>query len=485
MNVPKVFISYSWTSPDFENVVLGLATSLREDGVDAILDKWDLKEGQDADMFMEQMVSDPTVTKVLIICDKLYAEKSNKRTGGVGTEAQIISKRIYEQQDESKFVVATFELNPETEKPYLPIYYTSRKYIDFTNQSKYNEKYEELLRWIFNKPLYTKPIIGKVPDFIVDDERITLGTSTHYKRLMYSLQDGKSNCTGLLKEYLEIYANNLDRFRVNYNYTSQRDIASNIDKSIDNMLNCRNEWVEVIDKVCLFNPSEVNISLINHFFERIFYYGKYKDGNLVSEGLVTDNFKFIITELFLYYIAILLKRELFSTIHSVLSSRFYDENANSVYSTYDFRQFKFYPESLDVLNSQCNQQRISPLGYRLFYRADKNVIIKGIDLCQADFFLFIYSLLNCAPEMYCNYWYPSLLIYSGRSFSSSPFEVFARAESRRYFERLREALDITYKDELTECIKNLQQKDLNYINFSNGYNYNIAVLANVNNIATK
>jgi len=38
---------------------------LRESGVDVILDKWDLREGHDAYAFMEKMVTDPQIKKVL------------------------------------------------------------------------------------------------------------------------------------------------------------------------------------------------------------------------------------------------------------------------------------------------------------------------------------------------------------------------------------------------------------------------------------
>ena len=48
MTHPKLFISYSWSSPEHEQWVLKLATELRENGVDVTLDKWDLKEGHDA-----------------------------------------------------------------------------------------------------------------------------------------------------------------------------------------------------------------------------------------------------------------------------------------------------------------------------------------------------------------------------------------------------------------------------------------------------
>ena len=55
---PSVFISYSWTSQDHMEWVLQLASDLRANGSAAILDKWQLKEGQDAHAFMERMVTD-------------------------------------------------------------------------------------------------------------------------------------------------------------------------------------------------------------------------------------------------------------------------------------------------------------------------------------------------------------------------------------------------------------------------------------------
>ena len=60
---PKIFISYSWTS---DVLVMELAERLVSHGVDVVLDKWELKEGQDKYAFMEQSVNDPSVDKVLI-----------------------------------------------------------------------------------------------------------------------------------------------------------------------------------------------------------------------------------------------------------------------------------------------------------------------------------------------------------------------------------------------------------------------------------
>lgn len=47
MTIPKVFISYSHDSQEHKKWVLEFATRLRNSGVDAILDQWELQPGDD------------------------------------------------------------------------------------------------------------------------------------------------------------------------------------------------------------------------------------------------------------------------------------------------------------------------------------------------------------------------------------------------------------------------------------------------------
>ncbi|WP_322885752.1 SEFIR domain-containing protein (plasmid) [Sinorhizobium medicae] len=131
---PKLFISYSWTTPDHEAWVLHFAEELTSQGIHVILDKWDLLPGHDANAFMESMVSDPTVTKVLLICDEVYARKSDGRKGGAGTEAQIITPEIYAHTAQDKFAAVVRERDGDG-KAFLPIYYKGRIYFDLTDPS--------------------------------------------------------------------------------------------------------------------------------------------------------------------------------------------------------------------------------------------------------------------------------------------------------------------------------------------------------------
>src|ERR1700679_3892631 len=95
LNAPKVFISYSWKPEENRLKTLSLAERLTSDGVNVIIDVWNLSEGQDKFHFMEQMVNNPEVKKVLLICNKDYTDKANKKSGGVGVESLIISPEIY------------------------------------------------------------------------------------------------------------------------------------------------------------------------------------------------------------------------------------------------------------------------------------------------------------------------------------------------------------------------------------------------------
>ena len=64
-NRPSLFLSYSWSTPEHEEWVEELAKELTDSGVHVIFDKWDLREGYDSISFMEKMVSDPDIKKVI------------------------------------------------------------------------------------------------------------------------------------------------------------------------------------------------------------------------------------------------------------------------------------------------------------------------------------------------------------------------------------------------------------------------------------
>jgi hypothetical protein len=55
--------------------VLKLASDLRKNGVDAVLDQWDLSPGEDIAVFMERGLKN--AARVVVVCSKKYVERAN------------------------------------------------------------------------------------------------------------------------------------------------------------------------------------------------------------------------------------------------------------------------------------------------------------------------------------------------------------------------------------------------------------------------
>ncbi|PIU54750.1 MAG: hypothetical protein COS89_09180, partial [Deltaproteobacteria bacterium CG07_land_8_20_14_0_80_38_7] len=99
---PTVFISYSHDSPEHKQWVEDLATRLRNAGVNAILDRWNLEPGSDVALFMERGVRDSD--RVLTICTDTYIRKAEAGVGGVGYERLIVTSELIQDIGTTKFI---------------------------------------------------------------------------------------------------------------------------------------------------------------------------------------------------------------------------------------------------------------------------------------------------------------------------------------------------------------------------------------------
>ena len=95
--IPEVFISYSHDNEEHKEWVLQLATRLRSNGVDVILDRWNVKIGSNLAAFMEKGLTE--AHRVICICSDKYVEKANNGIGGARYEKQIISAEYLQDQN--------------------------------------------------------------------------------------------------------------------------------------------------------------------------------------------------------------------------------------------------------------------------------------------------------------------------------------------------------------------------------------------------
>eukprot|EP00438_Fugacium_kawagutii_P025335 Skav203852 [mRNA] locus=scaffold7657:1253:2201:- [translate_table: standard] len=207
-NPPKVFVSYAWADPDGDDWVLELAEDLVRNGVQVILDQWDLREGHDAFVFMEQSVTDASISKVIIVTDRRYCEKADAREGGAGTEAQIVSPEIYGQAKQTKFVACPRE-HFDDGQPAIPTFYRGKIHIDFTDEADRDSSIEKLLRWIFDKPLRTRPVLGEPPSFDAPKRPTSPGIS-RIQKLGRQIADAESPKPSIVKRALGEILNALE-----------------------------------------------------------------------------------------------------------------------------------------------------------------------------------------------------------------------------------------------------------------------------------
>jgi len=160
---PIVFISYSWDNPEHEDWIIKLATKLCDNGVNAILDKWDLGPlGKPLPHFMEESISKSQ--RVICIMTPNYKKKTDNLAGGVGYEYSIITSEILSDGANTSKFIPLFRAGTDIDA--IPIALKGRKYVDMREDTLFEEKFfQELLRDIHDEPKFKKPPIGKKPLF--------------------------------------------------------------------------------------------------------------------------------------------------------------------------------------------------------------------------------------------------------------------------------------------------------------------------------
>lgn len=425
---PKVFISYSWTDQEYQDRVNEFVDRLRSVGVDTIYDKYDLEPGASTHAFMEKSVVDPSVTKVLILCDKKYVEKANAREGGAGTETLIISPKVYADSDPAgknkKFIPIVMERD-DRGREYLPAYLDGRLYFDFSNKSSFNvDEFERLVRYLYEKPERRAQALGKVPSYVTEEQAPYFGTTTKSTDAIYALKNAKPNALTHCTDFFEQVYTSLDNMIVNYD-NNLDVLADSIWNHINNMLPLRNECLSVIEAMLDYRPIEEAVQEIRKFLEVLLEY-KTKFPAGMHNDMQADHFCFFVYEIFLYLITFLIEKRKFNIIPMFFGGFYYKD----IYGARLESNHVFYPSErvFEYINNKSARRLISLRADTVKSRCNYKKVNLEL-LMQTDLLLYIYHLVKQDDK---TWWYPQLLLY--REDVDSPFELFLRATSKRFYD---------------------------------------------------
>lgn len=442
---PKVFISYAWSSKEYQEKVLAFATELIGDGIDVLLDKWSLKEGHDTYAFMEQSVNDPTVTNVLILLDSKYEEKANGRSGGVGTETQIISTEIYNKVKQEKILPVIFERKEDGSIP-KPTYLKSLLHFDLSEDENYDEEYQRLVKTLYGIEIYKKPELGKKPVWLETTSTISTKTITAYGVL-------KTNLSEKIKA---------EKYEIFLSQIKDKILSFKKDKVLGNIfledylslysetISIRDDFLQLIQMVSYVDGGEKIIaSTLEEIMEEL------KQGS----GYINGIQRTLLHEIFLYVIAVYYKYKNFTALSYTLTksyfiSGYYECNPQS------FRVFYHYDQNMDhaVCERDCKE----------YYSGTANYWIDNINIevCSKNDFVFADVLCYNASVYASEYigdrvWFPLTYVYGG--YENKLMRIFAsRLKSKEHLEDAAHIFgyyDVKQFKEKFTSVENLYQKN--------------------------
>jgi hypothetical protein len=468
-NRPKIFISYSWTTLQHERWVVDLAERLSGDGIAVVLDKWDLKEGQDKHKFMEQMVHDEGIGKVLVICDRGYQLKADDRKGGVGTESQLISKEVYENTGQEKFIPIVRE-HDEDGKACMPHFMGGRIYIDLSSEETFEENYQKLVRNLYGKPLLKRPPLGTPPAYITDDEQVQFRTTHKILAIKDSLLHARPSANGLISDFLDTFVASLEEFRISGGAVSGFD--EKVAQSIEKMLPLRDDFIDFA--LLLFRYREsVDLDQLHEFWEKLLSFTFRPEAVQSWSEVDFDNYRFFNYELMLSFITVLFRLRRYPDAAHFIHTPYFFRNDTCELKEGGVEMFNRYARSLEEFrNNRLGIQRVSVSADLIKSRAThKEARFDGI--YDADLILhFILQLRGGRFD-----WFPRTSAYGGRF---SKIEFFSRLVSRNHFEKVKVLFEVQTVEEFKALVEQcVARNNADHQNYSGLWNFSIPRLENI------
>ncbi len=442
---PRAFISYSWSNEEHCERVRSWADRLVNDGVDVVIDVYDLREGDDKHVFMEKSVNDPTVSHVLIVCDKRYVEKANARSAGVGTETQLISKEVYDKVQQSKFISLICERD-ETGEPYLPAYLSSRIGVDFSSPEKINENWEQLIRVLYGQPRLVKPAIGTAPAYL-KEVAVTSTSPVRAKLedLRQALMSAKPGASIYRKAFLSACFEYVDSLR-RRGPAERGNAGARVLEEFRKLVPIRDQLVDwvLLESTVAPGPDFVE-ALLEMLEQLIEMKSRPRDVNSWDSSYFQAHELFAY-ETFLYVVAALMKTRAFEALHEVFSSHYLRaeserDNENK------FTLFDEFYATADILQSDLAPQgkTLHSPAAELLKRSANRTDIKFNDVIEADMLATFVTWASGATN-----WFPQLMYYSSHH---QQFPLFVRATQHKHFAAIATITGLTDSVALKETVQ--------------------------------
>ncbi|GGL17786.1 toll/interleukin-1 receptor domain-containing protein [Deinococcus radiotolerans] len=415
----KAMVSYAWGPPEHQQRVTTLVDHLIRNGIDVTFDQYDLRDGDDVNRFMEQAAAQGNIQKVIAICDPKYVQKMNDRAGGVGQEGMLMSPHVIDQLRgsgqpegfrERRFIPVIFTCRPGTlvEDPRnRPTMFGSMKFIDMSTDEAYDANFEQLLRFLLDRPELVRPALGEVPAHLRADAPARLPSQVQFDTLQRRLEREQAT-KHHWRDYLEQVELALRQLKPatlvdgawEYDVHIAREEAARFTP-------VRDQFVRALQLG--IRHGGLPMDEVVRFFERVMNLSgqlpdepQYRRDGYVMRPVLFQHVDFLVLELTLYTTAILIAEDQVDALKALTEHTYFlrqrgDEKA------VNFTVLRHISDE-SHLEHHLGRRWISPVGGWLSERAT----LQSVDtraLTQADILLYVKSGLEHDWESYDGRWY--------------------------------------------------------------------------------
>ncbi len=221
----------------------------------------------------------------------------------------------------------------------------------------------------------------------------------------------------------------------------------------------REDFIQFIELIS-GNEYELDSDVIIEFFEKAPSYERPREERGSWNPAEFDIFKIIFQELYIYVIAVGLKRKDYKLVSDLLYSKYFIEDPYS--SNEEPSNFTFlynYHENLERYMSHV-YNRISGFGHYIITNLSERV--KKDDIILADTICYIVNYLNISDDFYK--WFPTTYLYLERR----KIQFLDKITSKKHFDKIKSIFDVSNELELKDKLNKMKENSKDRIYYGRG-----------------
>lgn len=280
------------------------------------------------------------------------------------------------------------------QQPYLPVFLTSRLYVDFSDPSKRAENFAHLVRSIYDKGTRVRPELGPLPKDILDDKANDYPLGQAALKVKGDIESPRLLASVYQNSFLGLMEESVKRCVVSEE-TADGEIYDKVIEKISDF-----DDIEQLFQECLqlyVQSDEADGAYFADYFNHLIEYVR---STLNEEDQRKDPIRFLIQEQFLMVVGEMIRQRKWNLIHYLVLAKYKIGNGMKV----NFGWLRSAPMSIYNYNDE-HTRNYNIIGTMI---KDRNKKISNQLWCADMLLFYLWKLQHRDDENAMGMWYPPI-----------------------------------------------------------------------------